>query len=153
MRNNKSVYLYSISAKKLTARGRSVKLSAIFREASVSQLIQAKSQLLQLIARPEHRFAETLAFIDRYFFYTPSAFRNGDLHSAASENQGSCKILALAKLWQLSVPEVLLCFGEHYRALKQEPEGHSHPNLRRIERDGLAQIEFEIFPLTAKDTD
>lgn len=119
----------------------------------MSSLIQAKSQLLQLIARPEHRFAETLSFIEQHFFYTPSAFRNGDIQSAASENQGSCKILALAMLWQLSAQEALRCFGEHYRALQQEPDGHSHPNLRRIVRDGLQQIEFEIFPLTAKDVD
>ena len=69
------------------------------------------------------------------------------------KTKAAAKYWRWPKLWQLSVPEVLLCFGEHYRALKQEPEGHSHPNLRRIERDGLAQIEFEIFPLTAKDTD
>ena len=43
-------------------------------------------------------FQETIAFIDENYHFTPTAFKNGNQHNNANENNGSCKIFAFAKL-------------------------------------------------------
>lgn len=98
-------------------------------------------------------FAETLALIDEFYRYTPTAFSNGvgddALHSPAGTNEGSCKIFAFAKLNGLSQDETLACFGEHYQAVLAEPNGTGHPNIRLFMRDGWAGIRFEGAPLVS----
>lgn len=112
----------------------------------------AKAEFLTNITQSNHQFASTLAFIERWYQISPSAYRNGPLSSTRNENQGSCQILALAQLWSLSLEQVLLCFAEHYRSVQQDPTGSGHANLRRLMRDGLTDIEFEHFPLTNKES-
>jgi hypothetical protein len=99
----------------------------------------------------EHfQFAETLAFIADHYDYQPSAFRNGAVESAAGQNEGSCKTLGLALLEGLSLEETLRAFGEHYRAVLATPEGNDHANIRALQDTGLAGVQFERPPLTAK---
>lgn len=54
------------------------------------------------ILHPQHRFTDSLAFIEQHYHYQPQAFRNGSITNLAGENQGSCKILGLALLEGLS---------------------------------------------------
>lgn len=112
-------------------------------------LTENTALFLQSIESDAHSFADTLAFIDRWFHYSPSAFDFHELHSTADQNQGSCKILALAQLLKLSPQQALLCFGEHYRQLNMSEET-THLNLRKLAQQGLTEIHFERFPLTQK---
>lgn len=95
-------------------------------------------------------FSETLAFIAEHYDYQPSAFRNGEVHNAAGQNEGSCKTLGLALLEGLSDEQALLCFGEHYRSVLASPDGSDHANIRALISNGLAGVSFEKQPLTAK---
>ncbi len=53
---------------------------------------------LQLSTEPESiSFAQTIAMIDALYDFTPTAFSNGELHNAAGENNGSCKIFAFCR--------------------------------------------------------
>ncbi len=95
------------------------------------------TEFLQAIKQPEHRFADTLAFIDANYQYTACAFENAGLHNAAGSNQGSCKIFGLALLENLSTHDALLAFGEHYRrrsgnAGRQRPCQYSSTAQARI---------------------
>ncbi len=91
----------------------------------------------------EHVFADTLAFIAEHYDYQPSAFRNGAVENASSQNEGSCKLLGLAQLEGLSVKETLLAFGEHYRSVLATPDGSDHGNIRALMDTGLAGVRFE----------
>jgi len=98
----------------------------------------------------EHRFADTLAFIDQNYQYQPSAFRNGPLHNSAEQNQGSCRVLAMALDLGLSDEQALHCFGEHYQSVLAQPEGSEHANIRALMQHGLAAVHFDNQPLTRR---
>ena len=91
----------------------------------------------------EHAFADTLAFIEEGYDYTPQAFTNGGVQNAAGQNEGSCKTLGLALLEGLTDEEALLAFGEHYRSVQATPEGTDHANIRALIAHGLAGVKFE----------
>lgn len=105
------------------------------------------SDFLEAIKQPEHRFADTLAFIDANYHYTPCAFDNAELHNPAGSNQGSCKILGLALLENLSCEDALLAFGEHYAEVLATPHKTEHANIRQLLKHGLAQVRFAQLPL------
>ncbi len=89
-------------------------------------------------------FADTIAAIESAYVYTPAAFRNGELHNAAGQNAGSCKIFAFAKLQGLSPAQTLACFGRYYREdVLQHPDASDHQNIRTFMRSGWAGIAFE----------
>ncbi len=111
---------------------------------------QAQADFIAALDSNDHLFASTLAFIGQWFDFTPSAFNNGGVQNSAEQNQGSCKVFALAQLLQLSKEQALCCFGEHYRDVLATPDVDNHHNLRRVLRDGLGDISFDQFPLTAK---
>lgn len=76
-------------------------------------------------------FTDTMAVIDTHYRFTPCAFNNHGLLSAASENNGSCKIFAFAKLNQLSKQNTLDCFGQFYHQdVLNNPKGSDHMNIR-----------------------
>ncbi|SDS87938.1 HopJ type III effector protein [Halopseudomonas xinjiangensis] len=104
----------------------------------------------QRLVAPEHRFAETLAFIDEQYVYRPSAFDNGSLHNSETENQGSCKVLAMAIDLGLTDEQTLQCFAEHYQAVLADPDGVAHGNIRALMRTGLAGVRFQTFPLSRR---
>lgn len=82
--------------------------------------------------------------------YTPTAFDNGELHNAAGENEGSCRLLAFARIHALSEEDTLLCFGRHYRQVLATPGGSDHGNIRAFMRHGWAGIRFHGQALTAR---
>lgn len=102
------------------------------------------------LGSPVHRFADTLAFIDQHYHYQPSAFSNGPLHNGAQQNQGSCRILAMALGLGLSDEQALQCFAEHYQAVLAQPEGSEHANIRALMQHGLAAVRFDNQPLTRR---
>lgn len=89
-------------------------------------------------------FADTIAAIEGAYDYAPTAFRNGELHNAAGQNAGSCKIFAFAGLQGLSEAETLACFGRYYREdVLQHPEASDHQNIRNFMRSGWRGVSFE----------
>ncbi len=104
-------------------------------------------QLLTSLENPEHRFTDTLAFIDQHYHYQPSAFRNGPVSNSAEQNQGSCKVLAMALDLNLSHQQILACFAEHYRAVLAAPDDSGHANIRALLRSGLSDVSFAHPPL------
>ncbi len=108
----------------------------------------ALQSLLSAIRQPGHQFADTLAFIDLHYDYSPQDFNNADLHNAAGSNQGSCKILGLALLEHLSTEDALLAFGEHYTWVLAHPEQTEHANIRQLIKTGLAAVHFSQLPLS-----
>ncbi|HDZ55974.1 MAG TPA: HopJ type III effector protein [Pseudomonas xinjiangensis] len=95
-------------------------------------------------------FNDTLAFIDAYYVYQPSAFANGDVSNTREQNQGSCKVLAMAIDLGLSDTQALQCFAEHYQAVLDDPQGESHGNIRALMNHGLIGVSFERPPLTRR---
>ncbi len=104
----------------------------------------------QAIAQDDHLFVTTLAFIDQWYDFTPTAFNNGSVANVATENQGSAKVLALGIDLGLDSLQVLQCFGEHYRDVLATPGVENHFNLRRLVKDGFCDISFEQYPLKRK---
>lgn len=98
----------------------------------------------------QHLFTDTLAFIAEHYSYSPSAFSNGSVENPAGQNEGSCKTLGFAILEGLSQEETLLAFGEHYRAVRETPEGTDHANIRALQATGLAGVRFERQPLSRR---
>mgnify|MGYP000495330143 FL=1 len=116
----------------------------------MSQFDQARSAFLAQLSEDNFQFETTLAFIEQYYNFTPSAFNNGGVANTADQNQGSCKVFALAQLLDLSQEQTLQCFGQHYRDVLATPEVDNHHNLRRVLKEGLANITFDAFPLEEK---
>src|SRR5690606_2504308 len=93
-------------------------------------------------------FTDTMSVIESNYVFTPSAFKNGDLHNNAGENSGSCKLLSFAKLQALTKEETLACFGKYYfEEVLNDPNGSSHQNIRNFMKTGFEGLSFESFPL------
>lgn len=96
-------------------------------------------------------FEETLAIIDEFYDFTPTAFSNGIgdeiLYNPPDRNQGSCRLFAFGKLNDLDEKQLLACFGEHYRHVLADPDGKDHANIRTFMRNGWQGIRFEGEPL------
>lgn len=116
----------------------------------MSDFDKALAGFLAAIESDSHQFAATLAFINQWFDFTPTAFRNGKVANSVEQNQGSCRVLALALLQGLSAEQALKCFGEHYRDVLAMPGKDNHHNLRRLLAQGLVDIHFEQQPLWRK---
>lgn len=109
-----------------------------------------RDQLIARLGSAEHGFADTLAFIAEHYDYQPSAFTNGPVNNSAEQNQGSCKVLAMALDQQLSDEQALQCFAEHYQAVLDAPAGQDHANIRALMQQGLAGVHFAVPPLTRR---
>jgi len=89
-------------------------------------------------------FSETIAVIAANYEFTPTAFTNGELHNAAGENSGSCKVFAFAQIQGFSKEETLACFGTYYvDDVLKDPEGSGHQNIRNFMRTGFSGLAFE----------
>lgn len=96
-------------------------------------------------------FADTIAVIETYYDFTPTAFENGTQHNAAGENSGSCKLLAFAEMHQLSPEATLACFGAYYfEKVLGDPNGTNHQNIRNFMKTGWDGVAFYGSPLVAK---
>jgi len=116
----------------------------------MSQFESAKIDFLRQLALDNFVFESTLEFIETHFNFTPSAFNNGGVLNTLEQNQGSCKVFALAQLLELTQQQALQCFGQHYRDVLATPEVDNHHNLRRVLKEGLDNISFDQFPLEQK---
>lgn len=110
----------------------------------------SQQAFLQAIAQDDHMFSTTLEFVEQWYDFTPTAFKNGPVANTATENQGSAKVLALGEDLGLDSLQVLQCFGEHYRDVLATPGVENHFNLRRLVKDGFCDVSFEQFPLKRK---
>ena len=99
---------------------------------------------------------ETLGFITlmdviaAHYNFTPTAFTNGDVVNNADQNQGSCKLFAFARLHGLTDTQTLACFGEHYRSVRDTPNGTDHQNIRNFMKTGWGGVSFDEEPLASK---
>lgn len=114
--------------------------------------MEMQSFLQRLGSAPEDvTFDETMAVIDAHYDFTPTAFRNGTLHNAAGQNNGSCKLFSFARLHGLPQQQTLHCFGKHYRDdVLKHPDGSDHQNIRNFIKTGWNSIEFDGDALTSK---
>lgn len=117
--------------------------------------MQITQFITQLSSNPESiHFQDTIALIEAHYDFTPTAFQNGELHNAAGQNSGSCKLFSFAQLHQLTTAQTLVCFGDYYRVdVLQHPEATDHQNIRNFMKFGWDGIRFEGKALTAKHTE
>lgn len=102
--------------------------------------------------QPNHiQFTEVMALIDQHYDFTPSAFTNGEIVNEAGTNNGSCKLFALAQLYNLSDEQTLVLFGEHYRQVVANPAGNDHLNIRNFQQFGWSRVGFDRQPLQPKN--
>lgn len=101
--------------------------------------------LNQLNTHPEEiEFTDTISLIDKFYSYIPTSFRNGKQVNAFGQNEGSCKILAFAKLNNLPEDKTLHCFGKYYREeVLNNPDGEGHRNIRQFMKYGWDGVNFE----------
>jgi hypothetical protein len=67
-----------------------------------------------------------------------------------TQNQGSAKVFAFAKLNGLSAEDTLWLFAEHYHSVLADPTGIDHQNIRQFIVHGWPGIEFKGEALVAK---
>ena len=88
-------------------------------------------------------FNNVMDVIAAEYRHTPSAFINGDQQNSAEQNQGSCKVLAFARMNSLSESETLALFGSYYRDdVLKNPQGSDHGNIRAFMRTGWSGVEL-----------
>lgn len=107
-------------------------------------------QLLEDVNSGKVNFAGVLVFIDDRYAHTPTAFKNGNQLNAASENQGSARVLYFAKLNQLNKEETLQLFAEHYQAVLDHPGADNHQNIRQFMQHGWEAVEFDGIVLSPR---
>ncbi|MBT1690108.1 HopJ type III effector protein [Dawidia soli] len=112
-----------------------------------------KEQLATLLKKLKDNslsFKEVIEFIETYYQHQPTAFKNGDLHNEANQNQGSAKVFTFAQLNKLDKGDTLYLFAEHYQSVLRDPEGTDHQNIRQFMIHGWPGIVFEGQALLAK---
>ncbi|MDO6462391.1 HopJ type III effector protein [Granulosicoccaceae sp. 1_MG-2023] len=110
------------------------------------------TELLQTLASAPQtiEFDHVMQLIGEHYQYTPTAFKNGTLHNAAGQNEGSCKVFAFARLHNLNKEQTLALFGRYYRDdVLGNPDGQDHGNIRNFMQHGWDGIEFEGEALSA----
>ncbi len=96
-------------------------------------------------------FAEVIDAVDSDWDYTPTSFTNGEIVNDAGTNEGSCKILALAKHFELNQDQTVALFGHYYRDdVLGNPDGDDHGNIRNFMKTGWDGVSFENPPLTPR---
>ncbi len=88
-------------------------------------------------------FTDTMAVIESGYEFTPTDFKNGNAVNQADQNQGSCKLLAFAKIHQFTEAQTLACFGKYYRDdVLKNPDGSDHQNIRSFMQSGWQGVVF-----------
>ncbi|MGN6416598.1 MAG: HopJ type III effector protein [Pseudobacter sp.] len=112
-----------------------------------------KEQVTELIEKLKTNsilFKDVLEFIDARYQHQPAGFKNGETYNEPTQNQGSARVFAFAKLNELSKEDTLFLFAEHYQAVLGTPEAVDHQNIRQFIQHGWSGIVFEGEALTAK---
>jgi len=93
-------------------------------------------------------FADVMRVIDSTYDYTPTNFICGSADNSAGTNEGSCKILAFAKMHSISAEKTPYLFGRFYREdVLKFPEANDHANIRNFISHGWGGVSFEGSPL------
>lgn len=102
---------------------------------------------------PEHQsFSASMAWIEANFDYFPTRFSNGPLVNEPGQNEGSCKLFAMAQLLGLSTEECLQCFGDYYHDdVVKNPGGLDHANIRQFMKTGYGGLRYDKPPLRARN--
>lgn len=100
-------------------------------------------ELLSSLKSNATTFSEVLAFIEKQYIHTPTAFKNGEAYNESTQNQGSAKVFYFAKLNGLSQADTLFLFAEHYQAVLAHPDANDHQNIRQFMKNGWEGIQFE----------
>lgn len=108
------------------------------------------SALLNGVEQNAINFSQVIEFIDANYQFTPVKFINGLLHNQVGENEGSCKVLAFAKLHNLTQVDTLKLFAEHFANVKATPQGENHANIRNFMFFGWQGFLMEKNPLSEK---
>ncbi|WP_461481350.1 HopJ type III effector protein [Porticoccus sp.] len=100
--------------------------------------------LAKLKTAPESvSFTDCIAVIDANYRFEETAFSNGGTENGVGQNNGSCKILAFARLNGLSEQQTLHCFGDYYRVdVLENPAGDDHQNIRNFIAHGWPGVAF-----------
>lgn len=106
--------------------------------------------LLEKLKQHQLPFAQVIDFINDRYQHQPTAFKNGDAYNEESQNQGSARVFAFAKLNNLNQADTLYLFAEHYQSVLASPEGTDHQNIRQFMQHGWDGIKFEGEALVAK---
>lgn len=109
-----------------------------------------KEQLLNKLKENSISFKEVIELIEAGYTHQPTAFKNGAAYNEPTQNQGSAKVFAFAKLNGWSKEETLLLFAEHYQAVLSHPDATDHQNIRQFMQHGWDGIVFEGTALTVK---
>lgn len=104
--------------------------------------------LLERLKQGTADFEDVIAYIGAHYDYRPTRFSNGrgadPVINAPGQNEGSCRLFALARHKGLSEEDTVQLFGRFYRDdVLRHPEGSDHANIRRFLQDGWAGIRFE----------
>jgi len=112
-----------------------------------------KDQATELIEKLKGNsivFKDVLEFIDTRYKHQPTAFKNGEAYNEATQNQGSARVFAFAKLNELSKEDTLFLFAEHYQSVLNTPDAVDHQNIRQFMKNGWSGVMFEGEALIAK---
>ncbi len=105
---------------------------------TITQFVNRTTQEPQTI-----EFEDTMAIIEKYYDFTPTAFTNGTTQNEAGQNSGSCKLFFFAKLNNLNIDQTLACFGKYYREdVLKHPDANDHQNIRNFIKSGWDGISF-----------
>ncbi len=114
-------------------------------------IAEFKSKISNLPESEKIDFSETMAVVDSLYDFTPTEFKNGETINEANQNNGSCKLFALAKLQGFSKDETLACFGQYYRDdVLGNPDGDDHQNIRNFMKFGWDGVVFKGDALSLK---
>lgn len=116
----------------------------------MSVTTQQVSALLNAVNNEQQAFADVIAFIESHYAYTPVDFVNGEVHNNAGQNEGSAKVFGFALLNGLNQLDTLALFAEHYRAVKDTPNGNDHANIRNFMHYGWQGFSMPMNALSAK---
>ncbi|RPD42290.1 HopJ type III effector protein [Chitinophaga barathri] len=95
-------------------------------------------------------FKEVIEFIETYYQHQPTAFKNGGAYNEATQNQGSAKVFAFARLHNLDAEDTLYLFAEHYQSVLNTPDAADHQNIRQFMTHGWPGVVFEGEALLAR---
>lgn len=104
---------------------------------------QQVSALITALKENSLTFADVIKFIDAHYRHQPAAFKNGDIYNEATQNQGSARVFAFARLNNLSAEDTLCLFAEHYQSVLAHPDSTDHQNIRQFIAHGWPGIVFE----------
>lgn len=97
----------------------------------------------QLLNNNTISFQAVIAFIDKNYDFTPTAFKNGNQYNEAGQNNGSCKVFSFAKLHHLTKEQTLQLFKEFYNDVLNTPNATDHQNIRNFMQLGWEGVSFE----------